>query len=140
MQALPLFTYAQLLSLAQRSAHVGQACNCSAALALGWSGWPIGLKEAQLQPVGTLAEFDEEEATLDEYHPAGTYYWSTNAPIAPRYYPYNQCGLWACSLCQRVFLRYNDDGAYHSEARIRRLTPELLVDAAHRHGGRYPPG
>lgn len=133
----PLMNYAALLELARRTANLTQACNCSAALPSGWASWPIGLHETQLVYIGTLAEFDEEDATLDEYHPQGTYYWSPNAPIAPRFYPANQCGVWQCNLCQRAYLRYNDDGAYHSEPRIRRLVPELMVDAPHRFGGRH---
>lgn len=135
----PLMAYAALLGLAHRTASVTQACNCSAALPTGWAGWPIGLRESQLANVGTLAEFEEAEATLDEYHPAGTSYWSADAPIAPRFYPANQCGVWQCLVCQRAYLRYNDDGAYHSEPRIRRLVPELMVDAAHPFGGRFQP-
>lgn len=135
--APPETLHRALPGLAQRSAAVQQPCNCCASLPLGWAGWPIGLREEHLRCIGTLAEFDEEEATLDEYHPGGTYYWSSDAPIAPRYYPYNQCGVWECVQCSRVFLRYNDDGAYHSEARLRRLTPELIVDAPHRYGGRH---
>jgi len=132
----PLLTYTALFELATHAARVTQPCSCTATLPTGWAGWPIGLRETQLIHIGTLAEFDEEDATLDEYHPEGTYYWSPNAPIAPRFYPANQCGVWQCNLCQRAYLRYNDDGAYHSEPRIRRLIPELMVDAVHRFGGR----
>ncbi|WP_263261738.1 hypothetical protein [Pseudomonas sp. RIT-PI-S] len=135
---LPLLSAAALLEIAQHCATIELPCNCSA-LPPGWAGWPVSLRENQLVQIGTLAQFEEEDATLDEFHPDGTYYWSPGAPIAPRFYPYNQCGLWQCNRCQRAFLRYNDDGAYHSEARIRRLSPELIVDAGHPFNGRYRP-
>lgn len=131
-----LLNFASLLPLAHRSAAVQRPCSCIAKPLNGWEGWPVTLREAQLRQIGTLAEFEEEDATLDEYHPNGTYYWSPDAPIAPLYYPYNQCGVWECLECQRVYLRYNDDGAYHSESRIRGVDPELLVDAKHRLDGR----
>lgn len=33
--------------------------------------------------LGTLSRYAPEESTLDEYHPGGTNYWSSNAPVAP---------------------------------------------------------
>ena len=128
--------YAALLALAEKTAAVTIPCSCIAKPLVGWEGWPVTLREAQFTQVGTLAQFGADQATLDEYHPTGTSYWSAQAPIAPLYYPYNQCGVWQCSACGRAYLRYNDDGAYHSESRIRLLGATLLVDAPHPHGGR----
>lgn len=118
-----------LLAIAQRSAAVRQTCSCINKPLAGWEGWPVSLREAQLEQAGTLAALPREEATLDEYHPDGTSYWSVDAPIAPAFYPYNLCGVWLCRECGRAYLRYNDDGAYHSESRIRALDPLLVVDA-----------
>lgn len=125
----PLLDLPALLAIARRSAAVSQACNCISKPLAGWEGWPVTLREAQLEQLGTLAALPREEATLDEYHPDGTSYWSVAAPIAPAFYPYNLCGVWACRECGRAYLRYNDDGAYHSESRIRALDPELISDA-----------
>lgn len=135
MQAV--MDYATLLALATQTSAITEPCECSLKSLTGWEGWPVTLREAQLQQIGTLAQFEEEEATLDEYHPQGTSYWSAEAPIAPLYHPYNQCGVWQCTACNRSYLRYNDDGAYHSESRIRALSGHLLVDAEHPTQGRY---
>jgi len=134
----PLMDYATLFTLAEKTTAIAQPCTCTAKALLGWEGWPVTLREAQLRQIGTLVQFEEEEATLDEYHPQGTSYWSVEAPIAPLYHPYNQCGVWECVACGRGYLRYNDDGAYHSESRIRILTASLIVDAGHPQQGRYP--
>ncbi len=105
------------------------ACVCLERDLTGWSGWPATYHEDQFTRVGTLARELRDESTLDEYHPAKTSYWSPDAPIAPRHYPYNQCGVWACITCGRLYLRHNDEGAYHSERRIRRVLPAHIVDA-----------
>ncbi|WP_397452913.1 hypothetical protein [Pseudomonas sp. NA-150] len=125
-----------LTHLAQRSAAVTQPCTCTPKSLAGWEGMPVSLKEAQLREIATLVFADEEESTLDEYHPQGTYYWSLDAPIAPMYFPYNRCGVWECIHCQRCFLRYAEAGAYHLESRIRSLNPALIVDAPHADNGR----
>lgn len=132
----PVLDYVALLAIAEKTSAIATPCACTAKPLAGWEGWPVTLRETQLRQVGSLAKFDEDEATLDEYHPAGTSYWSVHAPIAPLYYPYNQCGVWQCIECGRGYLRYNDDGAYHSESRIRLLDAALLVNAAHPTGGR----
>lgn len=118
-----------LRAIAQRSAAVNKPCSCISKPLNGWEGWPVSLRETQLKQIGTLVEVAREEATLDEYHPDGTSYWSVDAPIAPHFYPYNLCGVWECLECGRAYLRYNDDGAYHSESRIRSLDPALIVAA-----------
>jgi hypothetical protein len=119
---------ASLLALAARSAAVSDACNCTTKSLVGWEGWPASLREDQFQKIGSLVEAAKEDSTLDEYHPNGTSFWSPEAPIAARYYPYNRCDLWECLKCSRVYLHYNDDGAYHSESRVRALDPLLIVD------------
>lgn len=120
---------ASLLEFAIRSAAVTEACHCNTKSLRGWEGWPAWLREEQFRKVGSLIEAAKEESTLEEYHPDGTSFWSTDAPIAPHYYPYNRCGVWECDKCHRVYLRYNDDGAYHSESRIRMLDPTLIVNS-----------
>jgi hypothetical protein len=127
----PMFTplaMPRLLELAQRSAAITEPCTCISKSLAGWEGLPVSLKESQLQQVASLVAAEEEDLTLDEYHPNGTHYWSANAPIAPQFFPYNRCGVWTCTLCSRHFLRYAEAGAYHIEQRIRSLDPMLIVD------------
>lgn len=111
-------------------------CSCLKHDLKGWANWPVGYRDEDFRLIGTLARHPPEESTLDEYHPCATSYWSVDAPIAPRFYPYNQSTVWACRHCTRVYLRHNDDGAYHVAPRIRLLQAELIVDAAHVHDGR----
>jgi len=70
-----------------------------------------------------------DEATVAEFHPEGTDYWAPQAPIAPRYFPFNRCDAWECSVCSRVYLRYTEGGGYFVDQRIRALTHAALVDA-----------
>lgn len=124
---MPLSTQS-LLEFALHSAAVREACNCTTKSLRGWEGWPASLREAQFRKIGSLVEAAKEDSTIEEYHPHGTSFWSLDAPIAPRFYPYNRCDVWECEKCGRAYLRYNDDGAYHSESRIRLLDPTLIVD------------
>ena len=80
--------------------------------------------------LGTLVSSDGNEPTFGEYHPNGTRYWSLDAPIAPRYFPYNRCDVWECTVCRRSFLRYTEGGGYFVDRRIRLLDASLMVDAA----------
>ena len=127
---------ATLEDLAARSDAITQACHCQQRDLSGWTAWPVGYRETDFAQIGTLGRHAPEEAILEEYHPAGTHYWSNAAPIAPRFHPYNQSTLWRCLGCQRLYLRHNDDGAYHVAPRIRLLQPALIVDAAHANDGR----
>ncbi|MFF7707974.1 hypothetical protein [Pseudomonas sp. NPDC007930] len=133
-----LLSASALATLAQQ-AHNAAPCACLARDLSAWSAWPVGYREAQFSEVGTLCRYAAEDAIISEYHPGGTSYWSAEAPIAPRYYPYNQSTVWACVSCQRLYLRHNDDGAYHVAPRIRRVQPELIVDAPHAYDGREAP-
>lgn len=120
----------ELLRFAHHSNAVTQPCSCIPKSFAGWEGMPVSLKQSQLREVGSLIAAEEEDLTLDEHHPAGTSYWSVEAPIAPQFYPYNRCRVWECVLCGRVYLRYAEAGAYHLEQRIRSLDPALIVDVA----------
>ncbi|UUQ66453.1 hypothetical protein NLK61_07375 [Pseudomonas fuscovaginae UPB0736] len=127
-----------LLDLALESSAITLECTCLQRSLEGWSSWPVGYREEAFIEIGTLAKYPPEEAVIDEYHPQGTTYWSPQAPIAPLYYPYNQSSVWCCSHCRRLYLRHNDDGAYHVERRIRMVQPTLVVDAPHANDGREP--
>lgn len=120
--------FAALTALAARSSLVTGDCICSKKSLASWENMPIALTEDQLCLLGSLAYADEEQMTLEEYHPDGTYYWSDRAPIAPRYFPYNLCQIWECKTCSRCFLRYEEHGAYHVEKRMRALDVSLLSD------------
>jgi hypothetical protein len=124
-----LLDYSLLQELATRSQAVSTACSCVNRSLVGWESMPVSLPEEQLREVGTLAHVAEEEATFSEYHPDNTRYWSADAPIAPRYFPYNRCNVYECVECGRCFLRYTEGGGYFVDRRIRLLTASPMVDA-----------
>lgn len=129
MTALRYINHPELLERAQRTRSIEGSCKCTAKALAGWESPWVSSDDNHLHNLGTLSNADEDELTISEYHPAGTHYWSPDAPIAPRYYPYNRCTVSECQLCGRCYLRYSESGAYHIEARIRYLDPALIVDA-----------
>ena len=88
---------------------------------------PATIDSGMLLPCGTLRDSSDEAPTLEEHHPGGTSLWSADAPIAPRYFPYNLCSVWLCSQCRRLFLRYTEYGGYYEEERIREVRAGLVV-------------
>jgi hypothetical protein len=126
--------FAMLERLAQASAAVTTPCSCTEAPLNAWTAQPLTLELDRLEDIGTLLDDPYDEPTFTEYHPAGTRYESVDAPIAPRFYPYNRCTVTRCMTCGRVYLRYNEAGGYFTEWRIRALQPGLLVDAPSPHG------
>lgn len=118
-----------LIRLAEASAAVASPCSCNQASLAAWRAVPLSVHPERLEEVGFLFDDPYDEPTFAEYHPAGTRYESEDAPIAPRYYPYNRCALVRCLDCQRHYLRYNEAGGYFTEIRMRALRPELIVDA-----------
>jgi hypothetical protein len=127
--APPLLNAAELQRLAQGAPR--EACPaCAALVCPGWESLPGGFDENNLRRVATLRRPGDEDPTLQEYHPAGTHAWSADAPIAPRFFPYNRCDVWQCAACGRAFLRYTEYGGYYQENRIRALAPPLVTDAA----------
>ena len=126
---LPWLDAGQLKQLAQGAPR--QACPaCAALVCPGWESLPGGFDEKSLRRVATLRRPSDEDPTLQEHHPAGTHAWSADAPIAPRFFPYNRCDVWQCAACARAFLRYTEYGGYYQEQRIRALAAELVADAA----------
>ncbi len=126
--ALPVLDAAGLVRLAQ--ANAGPSCPaCVSIRAPGWEAMPTTLDRAVLRPVATLRRPDVEDPTLEEYHPAGTHGWSPQAPVAPRFFPYNRCEVCECRQCRRPFLRYTEYGGYYQEERVRELDAALVVDA-----------
>lgn len=84
--------------------------------------WP-----AEVQRVGSLRAPDVDEPTVEEFHPAGTRYDSPDAPIAPAWFPFNRSDVYACTRCQRVFLRYTEYGGYYVDHRVRIVDAALVV-------------
>ncbi|MBP1204147.1 hypothetical protein JOD97_002161 [Duganella sp. 1411] len=122
--------FAALSQLAQASSAVSMPCGCNTVSMAAWQALPMTLELDRFEDVGTLMEDPYDEPTFVEFHPNGTRYESADAPISPRYFPYNRCTVARCMSCGRHYLRYNEAGGYFTELRIRALQPALLVDAA----------
>lgn len=121
-------TFDELMRLARASKSVTRACACAAQPFPGWTRIPVDFPEQQMRIAGTLVDDPYVEASYVEYHPAGTDYWSPDAPIALRHFPYNRCSVLACAVCGRAYLKYVEAGGYYVEPRIRALDPALIVD------------
>jgi hypothetical protein len=130
MTAENKLTFDDLVALARSSATVTCNCGCGIQALREWTRIPMDFPQAQMRRIGTLLEDPYLEPTHAEYHPDRTGYWSADAPIAPRYYPYNRCTVQRCTVCGRSCLSYVEAGGYYVEPRIRALDPALLVDAA----------
>jgi hypothetical protein len=122
-------TFDGLMELARSPDSVTQACPCGIDRFREWTRIPADFPQAQMRTAGTLAGDPYVEATYTEYHPQGTGYWSSGAPIAPRFFPYNRCTVLQCTVCGRTCLSYVEAGGYYVEPRVRALDPALLVDA-----------
>ncbi|MGJ7917005.1 hypothetical protein ACI48D_16215 [Massilia sp. LXY-6] len=122
-------TFEELAELARSSSGVTRACPCALDSYREWTRVPADFPQAQMRTACTLTGDPYLEPTYAEYHPHGSAYWSADAPIAPRYFPYNRCTAQQCTVCGRSCLRYVEAGGYYVEPRIRALDPSLLVDA-----------
>ena len=125
-----ILSYERLLELAKHSAAVIRKCNCGIAACAGWEKVEISFPEEQMRVIGTLLEDPYDEPTFAEYHPAGTNYWSADAPIAVRHFPFNRCSIWQCKVCERYCLTYTEAGGYYVERRLRNLDPRMIVNVA----------
>jgi hypothetical protein len=120
-----------LIELARRAeALAARPCSCTKTPLEGWQSQPLSLDETLLEEIGTLTADDEQEPTFSEYLPDKTTYWSPDAPIAPRYFPYNRCTVWQCTVCSRLYLRYTEGGGYFVDRRIRAVRAALIEDVA----------
>jgi hypothetical protein len=128
MSADKKLSFDELMALARASSAVTHDCTCAIETCREWTRVPASFPEQQMRSVGTLAGDPYAEATYAEYHPAGTHYWSADAPIAWRHYPFNRCGVFQCTVCGRCCLKYVEAGGYYVEPRMRALDPALLVD------------
>jgi hypothetical protein len=118
----------EVMRLARASGAVTRACTCAIDSYREWTRIPPSFPEQQMEAVGTLVDDPYIEATYAEHHPAGTHYWSPDAPIALRHFPYNRCSVLRCTVCGRACLKYVEAGGYYVEPRIRALDPRLIVD------------
>lgn len=109
-------------------ARVTGPCACMKTPLDGWQSQPLSLDETQFEEIGTLLPQDYVEPTFSEYLPDKTSYWSADAPIAPRYFPYNRCAVWKCVLCGRLYLHYTEGGGYFVDRRIRAVKADLIED------------
>jgi hypothetical protein len=121
--------FARLQQLAVASRGILQPCTCAIETFREWTRTPLDFPQQQIREIGTLLDDPYVEPTHAEYHSQGSAYWSPDAPIAPRYYPYNRCSVQQCTVCGRCCLAYVEAGGYYVEPRVRALLPELLVDA-----------
>ncbi|MDO9075764.1 MAG: hypothetical protein Q7U73_21155 [Rubrivivax sp.] len=106
-------------------------CACKHLRCAGWESVPAPLGEPLLQRLGTLrdaADADGAEPTVQELHADGSRYASPHAPIAPAWFPYNRCEVWACRACGRGFLQYTEFGGYYVDHRLREVDPGRVVD------------
>lgn len=109
-----------------------EQCTCALKACQGWESvsddrWPV----EQMQAVGTLRPAlpeDQTELTFEEFHPEGTRYESPDAPIAPGYFPFNRCDVYACSRCQCAVLKYTEFGGYYVDHRVRLVDADWVVD------------
>ena len=107
-------------------------CACALKHCQGWESvsddrWPV----AQMLRKGTLREAlpdGQTEPSFEEFHPDGTRYDSALAPIAPKYFPYNRCDVFACQKCACGVLKYTEYGGYYVDHRVRLVDPDLVVN------------
>ncbi|MFT3720278.1 hypothetical protein [Pseudorhodoferax sp.] len=124
-------------ALRQLAGQAGTPCDSCATLdGSGWQAVPAGLDRARLQALGRLPAPDSadgtgQDATLDEWHPQRTRYWSPEAPVALGWFPCNRAGVWRCTRCAAVLLRYTEYGGYYEEERVRRVRADLVAAPAH---------
>lgn len=100
-------------------------CPCARLQCAGWESIGAPLAEPGFRRVGTLRDPDVDEPTVEEW--PGSRFWSADAPISPRHFPYNRCEVWACAACGRGFLQYTEVGGYYVDHRVRQLDPALVV-------------
>ncbi len=98
-------------------------CACTVLRAPGWESVSQPPGEPLLHRLGTLRDPEAAEPTFAEWHPQGTRYESADAPVAPDWFPYNRCEVWACAACGRGFLQYTEFGGYYVDHRLRELDP-----------------
>ena len=126
MSTAPRLTADELRQLPSPAATPAD-CACQELKAPGWESITGPIKAPLLKQLGTLRDPDELEPTVVEFHRDGSRYESAHAPIAPAWFPYNRCEVWACVMCGRGFLQYTEFGGYYVDHRLREMDPALVV-------------
>lgn len=112
----------------QAEAKTPVACTCPLRPCAGWESFTEDRwQKEQMQTLGTLRDPDVYQPKAEEYHPSGTRYASTDAPIAVNFFPYNLCDVFACTTCDKVLLRYTEFGGYYVDHRVRGVDAQLVV-------------
>lgn len=101
-------------------------CVCAPLNCAGWESVSVPPCEPLLQHLGTLRDAEASEPTVEELHENGSRYDSPLAPIAPDWFPYNRCEVWACRTCGRGLLQYTEFGGYYVDHRLREVAPKLV--------------
>ncbi len=126
MSAPPRLSAEDLLRLPS-PAQTPADCPCRELNAPGWESVTGPIKAPLLRPLGTLRDPDDAEPTVQELHRDGSRYESPHAPIAPGWFPYNRCDVWACVHCGRGFLQYTEFGGYYVDHRLREIDPARVL-------------
>jgi len=100
-------------------------CTCARLQCAGWESIVAPLAEPGFRHVGTLRDPAVDEPTVEEF--PGSRFWDARAPIAPAFFPYNRCEVWACAACGRGFLQYTEYGGYYVDHRLRQIDPALIA-------------
>ena len=125
--AIQRLTHAEVQTIAHAHGAQTHCATCASVLAPGWTSWPSSVPESAVEPLGALWLAGDDEPTYDELRPAGLDGWSPEVPISLSHYPANRCGVWACVVCHKPFLRYTEYGGYYVDKRVRELDPRRLV-------------
>jgi hypothetical protein len=126
LSALPRLGAADLRRLPSPAATPAD-CACKRLKCAGWESVSLPPGAPLLRHVGSLRDSDNPEPTFEELHEAGSRYDSPHAPIAPAYFPYNRCEVWACAQCGRGILQYTEFGGYYVDHRMREVDPARVV-------------
>ena len=121
----PIINAQTLFSLCSES--LSKKCShCASFDCEGWETRPASFLTKNYPIVGTLQTKGSEDH-WEEYPGTTLSLWSTEAPIAVNYYPYNRSDVLRCLHCKRVYLSYTEFGGYYVDQRIRLVKPDLIV-------------
>lgn len=128
MSAAPdRLTPAQVTELAHLHGAQAHCPACAHLKAPGWSSLAASADVSTLRCLGALWLPGDDEPSLEEARPAGMDPWSADVPISFVHHPDNRCQVWACTHCDKPFLRYTEYGGYYIDHRFRELNPERLT-------------
>lgn len=100
-------------------------CTCARLQCAGWESIAAPLAEPAFRRLGTLRDPAVDDPSVEEF--PGSRFWAADAPLAPAFFPYNRCEVWACAACGRGFLQYTEYGGYYIDHRLRQIDPALVI-------------